>query len=82
VAKKKEKRTDVIVQAEELTGIPYQEIIHSAYSGTKFTWNEIDEIVYLYEAGSRVPKRVYEFASFLISEWKKENGVKFDKNPK
>jgi hypothetical protein len=82
MAKKKEKRTDVIAQAEELTGIHYQEIIHSAYSGAKFTWNEIDEIVYSYEAGNRAPKRVYEFASFLIQEWKKENGVKFDKNLK
>lgn len=72
MAKKREKK-DIISKAEELTGIHYQEIIHASYWGTKLTWNEIDEIVYLYEAGSRVPKRTYEFALFLITEWKKES---------
>lgn len=69
-------RTDIIAKAEEMTGIHYQEIIHSAYQGTKQTWDDIDRMVYLYEAGKRVPERVYKFASFLLGEWKKESAKK------
>jgi hypothetical protein len=72
---KTKKRTDIVAKASEATGISYMEIIHSAYTGTKREWKEIDEMVYAYEAEKKIPRRIYEFASFLLKEWKKENGA-------
>jgi hypothetical protein len=69
---KQKKRTDIVAITAEATGISYFDIIHSAYAGTKHTWNEIDEFVYLYEAEKKIPRRVYEFASFLFKTWKQE----------
>ena len=76
MAKKEKPRTDIIAQAEKATGIHYQEIIHAALKNTVRSLNEIDEVVYYYERGKTVPKRVYDFARFLLEEWEKKEARK------